>query len=73
MKKNQLIGLLYDIARAGQRRHILWQALSNEGALYWITIILLQTESVLHSFYAKWTKYENTLSHAYKIFLLHDM
>ena len=26
-----------------------------------------------HSFYAKWTKYENTLSHAHKIFLLHDM
>ena len=46
MKKPQLIGLLYDIARAGQRRHILRQALSNEGALYWVTIILLQTESV---------------------------
>ena len=29
--------------------------------------------SILHSFYTKWTKYENTLSHAYKIFLLHDM
>ena len=27
----------------------------------------------IHSFYAKWTEYENTLSHAYKIFLLHDM
>ena len=26
-----------------------------------------------YSFYAKWTKYEYTLSHTYKIFLLHDM
>ena len=26
-----------------------------------------------HSFYVKWLKYENTLSHACKIFVLHDM
>ena len=29
--------------------------------------------TVEHSFYFKWLKYENTLSHACKIFLLHDM
>ena len=29
--------------------------------------------TILHTFYVKWFKYENTLSHACKIFLLHDM
>ena len=28
---------------------------------------------ITHSFYVKWTKYENTVSHACKTFLLHDM